>query len=1209
MQRPRGKAVQRAPAHQRFLAPVRHPDLRRTKLSDRIGELVPIAMVRQDNGEFDAALTRALADSHPAGREAGDRIREPPRPAVDKSGGWADDNGAGKILYAARFDGRGCQRSKIDALRLVVVTKFGQSAVNINGPVIPCIAEHSNDALRFAKRIGADEVGAFGKLFDRFQQLGNLLAAIGMAEYRQREGRFGDEDIAGNGLKTKTGRIGAALVVAGGDNAHAILLDGDLCRTQHVAGRMKADDDAIDLDRIAKCGSLRFAGEMRAIAQAHNVERLLRRHHLLMAGACMVRMTVSDECAIYGAHRIDIEIAGGRIEAGRCRAQKSFRTFQQDDPLVYPLTKIGRISLHAILTNKALAHSINTTTFAAVSTGKVPLADIGTPLLPPPFLNWFQAKGWSPRVHQLDLLQEAQQGNSTLLIAPTGAGKTLAGFLPALVDLASRGKSNTTSRGVHTLYISPLKALAVDIRRNLERPIEEMGLDISLETRTGDTPAYKRQRQKLAPPDILLTTPEQLALLISAKDAGRFFEDLRYVIFDELHSLVTSKRGHLLSLGLARLRRLQPGVQTIGLSATVAEPEALRRWLLPQSGNLAMASLVTVEGGAKPHITILETDDHVPWAGHSAVYALPGIYDAIKRHGTTLIFVNTRSQAERLFHDLWMANDDNLPIALHHGSLDVSKRRKVEQAMAANALRAVVATSTLDLGIDWGDVDLVIHVGAPKGASRLAQRIGRSNHRMDEPSRAILVPANRFEVMECQAALDANYVGAQDTPPLGDGSLDVLAQHVLGMACAEPFHADDLYAEVSTALPYAALPRDTFDRIVDFVATGGYALKSYERFAKIRQTADGTWRVTHPRFAQQYRLNVGTIIEAPSLNVRLTRQRGKGANARAIIKGGGPVLGKVEEYFVEGLSPGDTFFFSGRVLRFEGIRENECIVSNAEGFDAKIPAYAGGKFPLTTYLADQVRSMLGDPKRWGALPDQVSDWLRIQRDRSVLPQPGSLLVETFPRGERSYMVTYPFEGRLAHQTLGMLLTRRLERAKARPLGFIATDYALTIWGLRDMGRMFKNNELPLAELFNEDMLGDDLEAWLAESWMLKRTFRNCALISGLVEKRHPGQEKSGRQVTVSTDLIYDVLREHEPDHILIQATRADAATGLLDIRRLADMLSRIKGHIVHKDLDRISPLAVPVMMEIGKERVPGEAHERLLEEIADELTREMMDHR
>nr|WP_174813397.1 ligase-associated DNA damage response DEXH box helicase [Ochrobactrum sp. MC-1LL] len=822
--------------------------------------------------------------------------------------------------------------------------------------------------------------------------------------------------------------------------------------------------------------------------------------------------------------------------------------------------------------------------------------------LPDRFLEWFAAKGWSPRAHQLELLARAEQGQSTLLIAPTGAGKTLAGFLPALVDLERKGRKKTgmAKRGVHTLYISPLKALAVDIHRNLTVPVEEMGLDITIETRTGDTPAHKRQRQKLAPPDILLTTPEQLALLIASKGAEQFFKGLRYVVLDELHSLVISKRGHLLALGLARLRRLQPQLQTIGLSATVAEPDELRRWLVEQDGTGSMAGLVTVDGGAKPEITILDSEERVPWAGHSSRYAIPDIYEAIRQHRTTLLFVNTRSQAEMLFQELWRVNEDTLPIALHHGSLDASQRRKVEQAMAANTLRAVVATSTLDLGIDWGDVDLVIHVGAPKGASRLAQRIGRANHRMDEPSRAILVPANRFEVMECRAALDANYLGAQDTPPLIEGALDVLAQHVLGMACAEPFNADQLYREVQSAAPYSGLPRDTFDRILDFVATGGYALKTYERFAKIRKTVDGTWRVSNPRIAQQYRLNIGTIVEAPELNVRLTRG-GKGGNAR-----GGRVLGRIEEYFLETLTQGDTFLFAGKVLRFEGIRENECIASNAAGQDAKIPVYAGGKFPLSTYLAAQVRAMLADRTRWQFLPEQVREWLEVQQWKSVLPGTDELLIETFPRGNRFYMVAYPFEGRLAHQTLGMLLTRRLERMGVHPLGFVATDYSLGLWGLKDMGAMIGAGKLSLTRLFDEDMLGDDLEAWLDESYLLKRTFRNCAVISGLIERRHPGQEKTGRQVTVSTDLIYDVLRTHEPDHILLQATRADAATGLLDIKRLGDMLARVKGHMLHKPLDRISPLALPVMLEIGRERVAGEGDEILLEEAADDLIREAM---
>jgi ATP-dependent Lhr-like helicase len=820
--------------------------------------------------------------------------------------------------------------------------------------------------------------------------------------------------------------------------------------------------------------------------------------------------------------------------------------------------------------------------------------------LPEVFQNWFTSHGWQPRAHQLELLGKAQSGKSTLLIAPTGAGKTLAGFLPTLVELSQteKPKPGEAKRGIHTLYISPLKALAVDIKRNLERPIAEMGLDIAVETRTGDTPVSRRQRQKLNPPQILLTTPEQLALLIANKDATRFFDNLQTVVFDELHSLITSKRGHLLALGLARLRTFRPNLKTIGLSATVADPDDLRRWLVtqPPLGEIAMSEFVHLKGGAKPEITILKSDERIPWAGHSARYAMRDVYDAIKTHKTTLLFVNTRSQAEMLFKELWNINDDTLPIALHHGSLDVGQRRRVEEAMQRNELRGIVATSTLDLGIDWGDVDLVIHVGAPKGASRLAQRIGRANHRIDDPSRAILVPANRFEVMECQAALNANYIGAQDTPPMQNGSLDVLAQHVLGTACAGPFNEDQLYEEITSAAPYAELAREEFSQIIEFVATGGYALKAYEQYAKISKTVDGSWRLTHPSIAQRYRMNCGTIVEAPMLDIRLTRKRGKNAAFQ-----GGPILGKLEEGFIETMAVGDTFLFAGQTLRLEGIREASCYVSKAHDTDPKIPYFAGGKFPLSTYLADQVRGMLANESEREGLPPQVKDWIEIQRLKSVLPNRDQLLVETFPRGDRYYLVAYPFEGRLAHQTLGMLLTRRMERARARPLGFVATDYAIAIWGLRDFSTMIASNEISLDGLFDEDMLGDDLETWLDESFMLKRTFRHCATIAGLIERRFPGKEKSGRQMTVSSDLIYDVLRSHDPEHILLKATRADAAYGLLDVRRLGDMLSRTGNRIVHKALEQISPLAVPIMLEVGKESIAGEAQESILEEAAQEL--------
>jgi len=839
------------------------------------------------------------------------------------------------------------------------------------------------------------------------------------------------------------------------------------------------------------------------------------------------------------------------------------------------------------------------------------------PLLPENFSRWFASRGWTPRAHQLELLSRARDGRSVLLIAPTGGGKTLAGFLPTLVELAERGAKSRRlvptgrdlrrSEGLHTLYISPLKALAVDIARNLETPVREMGLPIRIETRTGDTPTSKRQRQRRDPPDILLTTPEQVALLLASADAPYLFGNLRRIVLDELHALVTSKRGDLLSLGLARLWRLAPGLVMTGLSATVAEPEDLSRFLMPQpDGGTSHADLVIADGGAEPNVTMLSPGEDLPWAGHSARHAFPQIYQLIKQHKMTLVFVNTRSQAEMIFHALWHINEDNLAIALHHGSLDVAQRRKVEDAMTAGRLRAVVCTSSLDLGVDWGDIDLVINVGAPKGASRLLQRIGRANHRLDEPSRGILIPANRFEVLECNAAIGAVADHAQDTPPLRVGALDVLAQHVLGSACGEPFVADELYREVKTAAPYGNLSRPDFDAVVDFVATGGYALKAYERFAKIRQTKDGRWRVANPMVAQRYRMNVGTIVEADMLKVRLVRSRAGGGGHTGPIARGGRVLGEVEEYFIEMLVPGDTFVFAGEILKYEALVENEVYVSRSASDDPKVPAYEGGKFPLSTYLADRVRRLLAEPKNWPQLPEPVREWLRIQQWRSLVPRQDDLLVETFPRADKSYLVCYPFEGRLAHVTLGMLLTRRLERAGLKPLGFVANEYALAVWGLGDVALRIQRGELSLAELFDEDMLGDDLEAWLAESALMKRTFRTCAIIAGLIERRFPGQEKSRRQVTISTDLVYDVLRKHQGDHVLLRAARADAAHGLLDIKRLGEMLSRIRGRIIHKALDRVSPLAVPVMLEIGRETVYGEASEAVMAEAAEDLIREAM---
>jgi ATP-dependent helicase Lhr and Lhr-like helicase len=787
--------------------------------------------------------------------------------------------------------------------------------------------------------------------------------------------------------------------------------------------------------------------------------------------------------------------------------------------------------------------------------------------LPEPFAAWFAAQGWAPRQHQLAMLAAARAKESVLLIAPTGGGKTLAGFLPSLIDLHER-----PSERLHTLYVSPLKALATDIARNLVRPVEDMRLPIRIETRTGDTPANRRARQKVAPPQLLLTTPESLAVLLSSADAPAFFGGLTTVIMDEVHALAGTKRGDQLALGVSRLRTLAPGLRTVGLSATVAHPRAIEAFV-------GATRTIAVADGAPPSLAMMLPDGELSWAGHMGLEAAPQIMARIADAGMTIVFVNTRAQAELMFQALWRLNETTLPIALHHGSLEITQRRKVEAAMSEGRLRAVVATSSLDLGIDWGGVDQVIQVGAPKGISRLLQRVGRSNHRMDEASRAILVPANRFEVLECEAAILGVAARELDGDPPRPGGLDVLAQHLLGLACSAPILPDEVFAEVITAAPYAGLSRKDFDDVLAYVEHGGYALAAYEQWRKLFRDSEGRLHVRSARIAAQHRMNIGTIVEAPLLKVRLV-------SGKSRI---GPVLGELEEYFAGLLRPGDTFMFAGRLLKF--LRIHEMAVECQEGGTGEpmVPAYEGGRLPLTTNLADTVRGLLQDPGRYDVLPERVAEWLRLQRAVSRMPGRDDLLVETFPRQDRWYLVAYCFEGRNAHQTLGMLITKRMERFGMAPLGFVATDYVLGIWSARQPD--------DIARLFEQDLLGDDLESWLAESSMLKRTFRNVAVIAGLIQRNHPGGEKTRKAVTVNSDLIYNVLRQHQPDHILLRATRADAATGLIDAGRIAGMLARIKGRIVHMVLSRVSPLAVPVLLEIGRESVrSGDNEDALLAE-------------
>lgn len=749
----------------------------------------------------------------------------------------------------------------------------------------------------------------------------------------------------------------------------------------------------------------------------------------------------------------------------------------------------------------------------------------------------------------------AKGGRHALLVAPTGAGKTLAGFLPTLIDLVER-----PVEGLHTLYISPLKALAVDVQRNLLTPIDEMKLPIRVETRSGDTPSDRKLRQRARPPQILLTTPESLSLLLSYEDSLTMFTDLKTVVIDEVHAFATGKRGDLLSLAMARLQRLAPGLRRVALSATVRDPDGYRAWLAPD-GDIDTVTLVEGDKGADPHITILLPEGRVPWAGHSGVYAIPQVMAEIETHKTTIVFCNTRGLAELVFQQLWKVNELKLPIGVHHGSLSLEARRKAEQAMANGQLRALVATASLDLGVDWGDVDCVIQMGAPKGSSRLLQRIGRANHRIDEPSEAVLIPGNRFEYLEARAALDAVEEGELDIDIFRPGALDVLAQHVMGCACAAPFVATEMLDEVRSALPYSALGDDIFDRVLHFIADGGYSLKAYDRFKRLTKGQDGMWRVTKPGFVAQHRLNAGIIVEAPMLEVRFKNGRR---------------LGKVEEAFGTQLAPGDTFFFAGLALEVERVELTDLIV-RATSKQARFVSYMGARLAITSTLADRVRVFLHDQSQWARFPGDVREWLEVQLHRSVLPEPGQLLVETFPHEGRHHMVAYSFEGWNAHQSLGMLLTRRMEAMGLKPLGFVANDYALAVYGLEKI--------TDPAALFSPDILEHEFVDWVQQSALLKRAFREVAIIGGLVERQVPGRKKSGRQVTFSTDLIYDVLRKYEPDHLLLRAAWEDARARMTDVGRLARLLDGAAEQMLHVDLERVSPMAVPVLIMIGREKV------------------------
>ena len=790
---------------------------------------------------------------------------------------------------------------------------------------------------------------------------------------------------------------------------------------------------------------------------------------------------------------------------------------------------------------------------------------------------WLKKKGWSLYDHQIETLSLIKKGFDVILHAPTGGGKTIGGFMPSIDDFIN---NNYKSQEFHTLYISPLKALTTDVQRNLLNPINDLRINIKVETRTSDTSTYNKAKQIKKPPNFLMTTPESFALLMARTDVINLFKNLKFVIIDELHTFFDSKRGHLLSLNVARLRSIKP-FQVIGLSATLKNTTLAKKYL----SNNKNTKLVSTHSKVAPEITILNSGNRIPWSGHSPRYALSEIYSEILKFKSSILFVNTRAQAEILFESLWAINNKNKKIAIHHGSLEKELRKKVEKEIVEGHVECVVATSSLDLGLDWGNIDLVMQIGAPKGVARLVQRIGRANHTINTPSRAILVPTNCFEYVECIAAKECVELNFLEDEIYSEGSLDVLAQHIVGVAISQKFKKEDLYKQIKEAWPYRNLNIEDFEKTLSFVENGGYSLQAYEEYSRLRRDGE-YYEIRDKSLVTKYKMNVGTIVEAEMLRLRV----------------GNRYLGNIEEWFISGLSAGDTFIFGGKRLMFEKVIGNIAYAKITALEHQKIPSFKGGNLPLSTHLSKTVRKIFSKRLEAVDLPDSLKKWSELQTKFSSFPKENEFLVETFKRKngkqEKYYMAVHPFEGRNTHQTLGFLILRRIKKLGVQPFGFVANDYSILF--------SFSKEIEDIDFLFSQDILIEDLYEWLEETPLIKRLFREIAIISGLIYKNLPGNQKTGKQVTFNTDLIYEVLRKHEPHHILLKITTENAKKDLVDLDRLSTFLFRIKNKIKINKLNRASALAFSLLFEYHKETPDkNELDNFYLEKLENELLEEV----
>ena len=810
--------------------------------------------------------------------------------------------------------------------------------------------------------------------------------------------------------------------------------------------------------------------------------------------------------------------------------------------------------------------------------------------------RWFASRGWKPFGFQREVWSAYAAGESGLIHAATGTGKTLAAWWGPLLEWleetsdVSRGRSRSrvdarakkvrrsTAPPLRVLWITPLRALAADTVEALGAPLSDLGIPWTLESRTGDTSAAMRARQRKQLPTVLVTTPESLSLLLTRDDVREIFADLRAVVVDEWHELLGSKRGVQVELALARVRTLAPRVRTWGLSATIGNLEQARDALLGGLGAGADRVPSRIVRGVEPKSIVVDslippTIERFPWAGHLGTQMVPQVVAAIEEGDSAIVFTNTRSQTEIWYQAILAARPDWAgTIALHHGSLDRRKRDWVEEGLRKGSLRCVVATSSLDLGVDFSPVDRVLQIGSPKGIARLLQRAGRSGHRPGAVSRISCVPTNSLELIEVAAVRDGMRAGAIEARAPVERPLDVLAQHVVTVAIGGGFEPAQLLAEVRGTRSFAALTDDEWEWTLAFLTSGGAALTAYPEYARL--VRDGSrFVVQDAEIARRHKMAIGTIVGDAHITVSYLR---------------GGTLGSVEESFIARLSPGDRFVFAGKPLEFIRVRDMKAWVKRASSVKGAIPRWAGSRMPLSGELAEMLRGRLGEASNGvyrDAEMEAVKPLLELQRKWSAIPKPSELLIERVKSREGWHLYFFPFEGRLVHEGLAALVAYRMSRLRPITFSMSSNDYGFELTSAEGPPL----DEALAAGLLTPESLVEDIPASLNATEMAKRQFREIARVAGLVFPGFPRAGKSARQLQATSGLFFDVFRQYDPSNMLLTQAHREVLERQLERSRLGRTLQRIAGaQVIVTAPPKVSPLAFPLWVDRNRERVSSE---------------------